>query len=428
MPRLSLFLLLWVVSLQRPASAQDSAVVSWMRETAIPLRTLDAGTGFADLAPVKPILINARIVGLGESTHGTSEFQRVKHRLLEFLVREMGYTAFALEAAYSDAQPMNDYVLHGKGSRADVLSKLGYVAWDTEEFAAMVDWMRTYNHTVPEAKKIRFYGVDIYRNSVGRSTVLAAVRRVLPAAVATTDSLFRTLAEQERRWPLWDTTVIARAGPQLDTLASELEARRRAAPAGLTRAKWDEVIHLVDVMQQGAVRKHRDRYMAENLMYLIDHEAPGTKFVFWAHDDHITTDSLAVGYFLRQRYGNGYYAIGLYVNEGAYLTRSIRPRGDFKITSKSAASEGMLEWFLARAGPPCFFLDLRAASGRPAVDSWMRTSREAFGGVWAADDSVGLNDTLKVRDWYDGLLFVSESTPTHPTSNARNIVARKEGF
>src|SRR5258706_5854717 len=118
MPRLSLFLLLCVMSLQRPASAQDSAVVSWMRETAIPLRTLDAGSGFADLAPLNPILLNARIVALGESTHGTSEFQRVEHRLLEVLVREIGYTAFALEAWYSDAHPMNDYVLHGKGSRA----------------------------------------------------------------------------------------------------------------------------------------------------------------------------------------------------------------------------------------------------------------------------------------------------------------------
>src|SRR5258706_4978885 len=219
MPRLSLFLLLWVMCLQRPASAQAPAVVSWMRQTAIPLRTLDAGSGFADLAPLKPILINARIVGLGESTHGTSEFQRVKHRLLEFLVREMGYTAFALEAGYSDAQPMNDYVLHGKGSRADVLSKLGYVAWDTEEFAAMVDWMRTSTHSVPEAKNIRFYGVDIYRNSVGRSTVLFAVRRVLPAAVATTDSLFRTLAEQERRGALRETTGIPGGPPQRRTFA-----------------------------------------------------------------------------------------------------------------------------------------------------------------------------------------------------------------
>src|SRR6266446_510479 len=207
--RVSLVLVLCVMALQRLSGAQDSAAVAWIRETAIPLRTLNAGCGFDDMARLKPILINARIVGLGESSHGTSEFQRVKHRLLEFLVKEMGYTVFTMETPYSDAQPMNDYVLHGKGNRADVLSKLGYVAWDMEEFAAMVDWMRTYNRTVPQAKKIRFYGVDIYRNSVGRSTVLAAVRRVLPTAVATTDSLFRTLAEQGRRWPRWDTTVVA---------------------------------------------------------------------------------------------------------------------------------------------------------------------------------------------------------------------------
>src|SRR5256714_8872240 len=245
MPRLSPFLLLCAMSVQRPASAQDSAVVAWIRETAVPLRTLNAGSGFADLAPLKAILMNARVVGLGESTHGTSEFQRVKHRLLEFLVTEMGYTAFALETSYSDAQPMNAYILHGKGNRADVLTKLGYVAWDMEEFAAMVDWMRSYNRTVPEARKVRFYGVDIYRNSLGRANVLAAVRRVLPTAVATTDSLFRTLAEQERRWPSWDTTVMAAARAPLDALASKLEARRHAPRAELTPAEWDEIIQLV---------------------------------------------------------------------------------------------------------------------------------------------------------------------------------------
>src|SRR5256714_11081082 len=368
MTRLWPFLLLCVISLQRPASAQDSAVVAWIRETAIPLRTLDAGSGFADLAPLKPVLANARIVGLGESTHGTSEFQRVKHRLLEFLVKEMGYTVFTMETPYSDAQPMNDYVLHGKGNRADVVSKLGYVAWDMEEFAAMVDWMRAYNRTIPDAKKVRFYGVDLFRNSVGRAKVLAAVRRVLPAAGAATDSLFRTLAEQERRLPRWDNTAFAAAREPLDTLASKLAARRRAPRAELTPAEWDEIIQLVDVMRQQAVLHHRDRYMAQNLVYLIDHETPGTKFVHWAHDDHVTTDSLSLGYFMRRRYGDGYYAVGLYFNQGTYLTRSLRPLGDFQVKTQRA-TEGMLEWFLARAGLPCFFLDLRAPSGKPPVDA-----------------------------------------------------------
>src|SRR4051812_41044657 len=110
MTRVSQLLFLCVMTLQRPSAAQDSAVVAWIRETAVPLRTLNAGSGFDDLARLKPVLMNARIVGLGESTHGTSEFQRVKHRLVEFLVKEMGYTAFAIEASYSDAQPMNDYL------------------------------------------------------------------------------------------------------------------------------------------------------------------------------------------------------------------------------------------------------------------------------------------------------------------------------
>src|SRR2546423_2298238 len=391
MPRLSPFLLLCAMSVQRPASAQDSAVVAWIRETAVPLRTLNAGSGFADLAPLKAILMNARIVGRGESTHGTSEFQRVKHRLLEFLVKEMGYTAFALEASYSDAQPMNAYVLHGKGKRADVLTKLGYVAWDMAEFAAMVEWMRAYNRTVPEARKVRFYGVDIYRNSLGRANVLAAVRRVLPAAAAATDSLFRVLAEQERVWPRWDTTVIVAARAPLDTLAGRLNARRHAAPAVLTPAEWDEVIQLVEVMRQWAVRRHRDHYMAQSLAYLIDREAPGTKFVFWAHDDHITLDSLSMGYFLRQRYGDGYYAVGLYFNQGTYLTRPLFPLGDFKIQTQPPATEGMLEWFLARAGLPRFFLDLRAPSGNPSVDSWLHTSREAFAGGWGTGKSVWVN-------------------------------------
>jgi len=213
----------------RPLTAQDSAAVAWIRTNAIPVQTLNAGSGFTDLAPLKAILQDARIVGLGESTHGTSEFQRAKHRLFEFLVKEMGYTAFTLEGAYSDAQPLNDYILHGTGSRADVLSKVGYTVWDTEEFAAMVDWMRAYNRTVPEARKVRFYGVDIYRNSIGRAKVMAAVRRVLPAAAAATDSWFRVLAEQERLWPRWDTTVIAAARAPLDTLAGRLEDRRHVA-------------------------------------------------------------------------------------------------------------------------------------------------------------------------------------------------------
>ena len=66
-----------------------SESVSWLREHGIPFDTPEAGHGFQDLEPLREIIGDAQIVALGEGTHGTHEFFRMKHRLIEFLVREI---------------------------------------------------------------------------------------------------------------------------------------------------------------------------------------------------------------------------------------------------------------------------------------------------------------------------------------------------
>lgn len=128
----------------------EPVITSWLQDNAIPIRHLEAGNGFTDLQPLKRLFEDARIVGLGEATHGTREFFQLKHRLLEFLVMEMGFTGLAIEASYAACQPINDYVLHSKADRAAVLTGQHYVVWDTEEFSAMLDWIRTYNQGVPD--------------------------------------------------------------------------------------------------------------------------------------------------------------------------------------------------------------------------------------------------------------------------------------
>src|SRR5688572_26025817 len=119
----------------------DATVLSWLSSHLMPLRTLEPGHGYEDLEPLRAQFDGVKIVGLGESTHGVHEFFLVKHRLVEFLVTQLGFTVFALEASYAACQPINDYVLHGIGNRADVLSGQHYLAWDTQEFAALIDWI-----------------------------------------------------------------------------------------------------------------------------------------------------------------------------------------------------------------------------------------------------------------------------------------------
>ena len=77
--------------------AQSNPVVDWIRAHAIRLQTPEAGHGFADMQPLKKVVGNARIVALGEPTHGTREFFQLKHRMVEFLATEMGFTIFSLQ-------------------------------------------------------------------------------------------------------------------------------------------------------------------------------------------------------------------------------------------------------------------------------------------------------------------------------------------
>src|SRR5262249_22806870 len=86
---------------------------AWLKKAAIPLAAVEAGNGFKDLEPLKKLIGDARIVSLGESTHGTREHFQMKHRLLEYLVTQMGFTHFALEANMTEAFKVHEYVLNG---------------------------------------------------------------------------------------------------------------------------------------------------------------------------------------------------------------------------------------------------------------------------------------------------------------------------
>src|SRR5262245_62444 len=206
----------------------QKAVITWLQQNAIPIQYVEAGNGFSDLQPLKQMLKDTKVVGLGESTHGTREMFQLKHRLLEFLVTEMGYDAFAIEASFSACQPINDYVLYGIGDRAAVVTGQWYVPWDTEEISDMLDWLRAYNQGVPDEKKVKFYGVDITRNDIGRKAVLDYLRKVASDRLAPTEALFEALAPEEAKWPLQidDETekTLAQLLPQLQDVINHLKS------------------------------------------------------------------------------------------------------------------------------------------------------------------------------------------------------------
>jgi len=135
-------------------------VVDWLRSAAIPIKTTDPSQGPEDLRPFRELVGNARIVSMGEATHGTREFFQLKHRLLEFLVTEMGFTVFALEANWPESLAVNRYVLTGEGDPVEALNGLHLWTVNSQEVLYMVRWMRAYNQDPAHTRKVKFYGFD----------------------------------------------------------------------------------------------------------------------------------------------------------------------------------------------------------------------------------------------------------------------------
>src|SRR6202011_3858905 len=92
-----------LLALPAVRAADDQPVVDWIASHAVRLETPEAGHGFADMQPLKKMVGAARIVSLGEATHGSREFFQLKHRMLEFLATEMGFTIFSIEANMPEA-------------------------------------------------------------------------------------------------------------------------------------------------------------------------------------------------------------------------------------------------------------------------------------------------------------------------------------
>ena len=151
------------------ASPPNQPTVEWIRAHAIRLKTPEAGHGFADMKPLKKIIGDARIVSLGEATHGTREFFQLKHRMLEFLASEMGFTIFSSEANRPEAYRLNDYVLNGTGDPAKLLKGMYFWTWDTQEVLEMIRWMREFNKS--GKGRVQFTGFDMQTPDVAMQIV-----------------------------------------------------------------------------------------------------------------------------------------------------------------------------------------------------------------------------------------------------------------
>lgn len=437
--------------------AQSDAVVKWFTAKAVPLKTVEAGNGFADMQPLKRILKDARFVGLGEATHGTREFFQFKHRMVEFLVKEMGYRVFALEASYAGCNNINDYINGVSDDGAKALASQGFWTWNTEEVRSMIDWMRNYNAGVAPDGKIKFVGIDIQNNREARDYAIEYLKRVAPERAVELASLPPPAAVG---------AIGVDAELSLDSLVetppngSEAERAARSAKLKDVRAKYNELLgyvelngptftqttsmadyeravhsllviaQYIDAYSWGVTLRAvslRDLYMADNLKRFAAAEPAGTKFVIWAHNGHISTSEPSLGSHLRNYFGTEYYAVGFSFDHGGFQAREMDP----KLSPTSAltaytivpAAEGTIDWHLSQTGFKIFFADLRTPIKDAGIARWLdnpHPMRSIGSSFTVGGDQKFVEPTILKRS-FDGIFFINTTTRARPNPRLKNV-------
>jgi erythromycin esterase len=411
----------------RSASAQ--AARTWLTENAIPLQTVEAGHGFVDLEPLKAVIGDARVVSLGEATHGTREFFQLKHRMLEFLVTEMGFTVFGIEATMPEAFDVNEYVLHGTGDPGKALAGLDFWTWDTEEVLEMIEWMRRYNASQAHERKVKFYGFDMQIPTRAVRVMLEYLRRVDPEAAGTADSTLSFLANPftygdfDRLPPPRKAYTAA----LVTDLLNLFDSSRAVWVAGTSVSDWEVarqhaqvLVQNLDVRSQplGVGGNIRDRAMADNIGWILEHEGPAAKIVVWAHNFHVATttwgdndDSELMGLHLQRRFGEDLRTFGFAFNQGSFQALDAQTRGlrRFRV---GPAPEGSYDAVLAATGHPLAVIDLRAIPETGPVADWFSVPH-ATRGIGAGYSESAAEFFLRETDFgrqYDALFFVEATT------------------
>ncbi len=168
--------------------APDPVAIGWLSDHAVAFDHVTAERDLDELEPFGDMIGDARIVGLGEPTHGSREVFQMKHRLLEFLVERKGFTIFSIEASTPEAYRLNDYVRGEPGDPKALIGGMYFWTWNTEEVLAMVEWMREANATrdVP----LQFTGFDMQTPTVAGDIVVSFLRETDPGRAERVSELY----------------------------------------------------------------------------------------------------------------------------------------------------------------------------------------------------------------------------------------------
>ncbi|OIQ87898.1 protein-L-isoaspartate O-methyltransferase [mine drainage metagenome] len=347
----------------------------------------------ADLKPLLQRIGDARIVLLGEATHGTSEFYRMRERISRALIASKGFTFIAIEGDWPDAARVDHYVRHAEFAPSEwtAFARFPTWMWRNREVSNFIEWLRGHNASMEPVRRVAFHGLDLYSLYNSIQSVLSYLDRVDPQTAQVARERYGCLTP-------WQTDPTTYGHAVLTQRYQTCEHEVVSMLKDLLQKNWAYAEHdgerFLDAIQNARLVANAERYyrtmyygsrtswnlrdghMFETLQTLLAFYGPQSKAIIWAHNSHVG-DSAAtemslrgefnIGNLIRKKFGRSAYAVGFGTNRGTVAAASDWD-GPLEIKKIRSALPKSYERLFHEAGISQFFLPLRGTGAKGPME------------------------------------------------------------
>jgi len=409
-------------------------IANLIREACQPISDI----GEVELGPLLDQIGDAHVVLLGEATHGTSEFYRMRTRITTELVMRRGFNIVAIEGDWPDAAHVDHHVraLDFPLRDESTFTRFPTWMWRNREVVELIAWLKSHNELIKDPQwRVGFHGLDLYSLYKSLDAVLHYLNDIDPKAAKIARERYACLSPWERDPALYGRAAISQGYAQCErpvvaVLRDLLERRLDYARADGDRF-FDATsnAHLVAaaeeyyrVMYYGgpASWNLRDQHMFDTLERLLAFRGPNAKAVVWAHNSHVgdarATEMGAargehnIGQLCRQTLGDAAFSIGFGTHTGT-VAAATDWDGPMQIKKVRPSHPSSYERLCHDADVPAFLLSLRYPA-RDAVRDELASPRleRAIGVIYRPETELQSHYFQAALPWqFDAYVWFDET-------------------
>lgn len=383
---------------------------------------------------------DARIVLLGEATHGTHEFYTARAQITRRLIERHGFNIVAVEGDWPDVARIDDYVRHNapRPRSGEPFTRFPTWMWRNQEVLAFADWLRGHNSKLPEADRAGMWGLDVYSLRESIHSVIAYLDRHCPEDADEARRRYGCLTPWQDEPQHYGQAVkyggMAKCEDamvaQLNALlAKRMELIARDGENYLDAEQNARIVRAAEryyrAMYNGAVESWnlRDRHMFDTLQTLMAHRKDA-RAVVWAHNSHVGNAAATamgwqgefnIGELVRKSYGDQAVLVGFGTDRGTVAAASDWG-ANMHVMKVLPARDDSWEAAFRCTGIACSLTDWRGGKKKELVDALSNVLLERAIGVVYRPQTERMSHYFQavLAEQFDAWIWFEESRAVTP--------------